>query len=116
MNNLSKYIIEKLYLNKNLKSEPTFVLLEARNNYLYEEWDKKYQYIVVNGAKKDQLFIITEKEAEDIIENTSRTCYWMYEWPTIFKTIEELQDAFTHGEMSIKVLNNYPEFIKSGKI
>lgn len=116
MNNLSKYIIEKLYLNKNLKSEPTFVLLEARNNYLYEEWNKKYQYIVVNGAEKDQLFIITENEAEDIIEKTSRTCYWMYEWPTIFKTIEKLQDAFTHGEMSIKALINYPEFIKSAKL
>jgi hypothetical protein len=38
------------------------------------------------------------------------------EWPTIFKTIEELQNAFTHGEMSIKALINYPEFIKSAKL
>ncbi len=117
MNNLSNYITEKLKINKKLKLSKNPVLLEARNLYLYQKWVEKYDnYIETPRVEFYKLFIISEKEAEDIIEETSKTCYWMYEWPIGFKNQEELETAFKCGEMTRKKLNDYPEFIKNSKL
>ena len=117
MNDLSNYIIEKLKINKDLKLSEIPVLLEVRNLYLYQEWGEKYhKYIETSSVQFYKLFIISEKEAEDIIEKTSQTGYWMYEWPIKFKDQEELQNAFSHGEMNRNKLNDYPEFIKRARL
>ena len=71
---------------------------------------------MTSQAQFHRLFIIDSKTADGIIEVNSKTCYWMYEWPSIFKIPRELQDAFTHNELRLKDLNTYSEFEKNGKL
>lgn len=114
---LSEYIIEKLKINKDSKiKEKDFILLEARNNYLFDTWSKQYAYVMTSQAQFNRLFIITPLTAEHIIKVNSKACYWMYEWPDTYINQRELQDALTHKELNIKDLNIYSEFKEKGKL
>ena len=115
MISINNYILEKLHLNKDTKA-PKRILLEAKNQYVYEQCEDKYEYIETDQFEFKKLYLISETEAEKIIDRTNKSCYCMYEWPTIFDNEVELKKAFDDRELFKKNLNIYQEYIDKGKI
>lgn len=115
MQKINNYILEKLHINKDTKVQFP-ILLEAKNTYLYEQWENKYEYVKTSEVEFNRLFVISKNDASKIINETNKICYCMYDWPIEFKDNEELENAFNSKKLRKIDLNIYQEYIDKGKL
>ena len=102
MKELNNYLLEKLKINKNTKTNPKFILIDAHGTDVEDELESKYKVTRLNygGIRKSEqdwspVFVVP---IEDLDKYMDKNGIDIYELPDDLEGFNQIDQALIHSE------------------
>ena len=102
MKELNNYLLEKLRIDKNTKTNPKFILIDSHGTDVEDELESKYKVTRLNygGIRKSEqdwspVFVVP---IEDLDKYMDKDGIDIYELPADFEGFNQIDQALSHSE------------------